>query len=315
MKWNTRNKPHYPIDDISNMHGVDVRLYVRRFLRDEQGVVFLEFIIVLFVFFFFIFGTIQLCLASLASMYLNYANFMAMRTYSVQYEEADNGYLSPFSGVPILSDDRALDDAGNQVGLVQSYTNAAISALGPIEHDFWKYRKEKGQDLSNNAMQIATWLSDVPFVAISGDGFSEEYLSLWFRLWFKFEASGEDENVFRGQTIYFYPLWVPYANRIISGMQFADNPITSSMIYNPPADRLMLPFYYDNLEGAERAVASGIIAADSTPSALISAMALQQISEQPLFFMRSRNDLREDGMHEAILQRRWKYELEKGDNL
>jgi hypothetical protein len=72
----------------------DLRAERKGFLEDEQGAVMLEFLIVLFAWMFLLFGVIQIGLIAIASYYVNYANFMALRTASVHYEYVDYGWIN-----------------------------------------------------------------------------------------------------------------------------------------------------------------------------------------------------------------------------
>ncbi len=64
------------------------------FVQDETGAVFLEFIIVLFAWMFILFGVLQIGLIAIGAYYVNYANFMALRTAAVQYEYVEYGWIN-----------------------------------------------------------------------------------------------------------------------------------------------------------------------------------------------------------------------------
>ncbi len=92
---------------------------MQRFQSDEEGAVFLEFLIVLYAWMFVLFGVIQVGLIVIASFYVNYANFMALRTAAVHYElyEATWESKSKFDN---------------------TCRDAAVAALAPIERFYWK---------------------------------------------------------------------------------------------------------------------------------------------------------------------------------
>jgi hypothetical protein len=100
--------------------GGNVRDGVRGFLADESGAVFLEFLIVLFAFMFILFGVIQVALISMASLFANYANFMALRTASVQYELFEDNFIS-------------------QAALDLRCRATAAAALGPMEAYLYRH--------------------------------------------------------------------------------------------------------------------------------------------------------------------------------
>jgi len=87
--------------------------------RDERGAAFLEFLIVLYAWMLLLFGIIQCGLLAIAAFYVNYANFMALRTASVHYEYYEAGWMSA----------SALRDKCEK---------AALKALAPLERYYWK---------------------------------------------------------------------------------------------------------------------------------------------------------------------------------
>ena len=80
--------------NTSHHKPVNLRRFFGRLWRNEEGVVFLEFILVLYAFLFVLLGVVQIALMSMASFYTNYGNFMALRTAAVWYEPYQNDFIS-----------------------------------------------------------------------------------------------------------------------------------------------------------------------------------------------------------------------------
>lgn len=87
--------------------------------RGEEGAAFLEFLIVLYAWMALLFGVIQFGLIAISAFYVNYANFMALRTAAVQYEYYEAGWMS-------------------ESAFRTQCERAAAKALAPQERFYWK---------------------------------------------------------------------------------------------------------------------------------------------------------------------------------
>jgi Flp pilus assembly pilin Flp len=68
---------------------------VNRFIKDEDGQSMVEFVIVMPLFLFLVLAIIQFMLIANAAYFVNYANFMAMRTAVAHYEMSTVGKVMP----------------------------------------------------------------------------------------------------------------------------------------------------------------------------------------------------------------------------
>ena len=91
------------------------------FWADERGAAFVEFIIALYAFLFVLLGVVQVGLMVCSSLYVNYGNYMALRTAAAVWQEPkEDGLISQSE-----FNDKCL--------------GAALHALGPVERYHWKH--------------------------------------------------------------------------------------------------------------------------------------------------------------------------------
>jgi hypothetical protein len=157
-----------------------------RLLREEDGAMFLEFLIVLFPFMFILFGVIQVGLIVMASFYTNYANFMALRTASVWYEMKEDGFIS-------------------QNELIQKCEETAGAALGPIEPYIYRHYYQP--------------INRFTAAGITGEAFVQKLLLRLLRVKFNLTEGtkvGGKPVTIKGVLDYEYPLVAPFAGGVIA---------------------------------------------------------------------------------------------------
>ncbi len=108
-----------PATNISrDGRSLTVAARLSRLSGDERGTALIEFILVMYPFLFLLMGVVQMAMLAMGALYVNYANFMALRTASVWYEPKEYGYIG----------DTEYD---------LRCKTAAMMALGPLERYAW----------------------------------------------------------------------------------------------------------------------------------------------------------------------------------
>lgn len=129
-------------------HPSTIRRFFRRLWRNEEGVAFLEFILVLYAFLFLLLGVVQVAMMALASFYTNYGNFMALRTAAVWYEPYQNEFIS-------------------KGDFEDKCKEGALMAMAPIERYYYKTNSGSAK---SNALNRITFIYEEDTSMTDSDG-------------------------------------------------------------------------------------------------------------------------------------------------
>lgn len=198
---------HTPLSPVEGQDLSTEQSVLERFIEDEEGAVFLEFLIVLYAWMCILFGVIQCGLIAIGSFYVNYANFMALRTASVLYEFNEVGWISNSS----------FNRTCREVGL---------KALAPLERRYWTAPISAGgvQEGLDALMFRTRFVSRVN----NSLGTTSDNKPLYIQ----------------GRFEYDYYLIVPFVNRVIAA--FDPSGTDRDVPTGPGSNRVMHEFASDN---------------------------------------------------------------------